>query len=375
MIRMDKKMTDTGALGIKIRGLRWAIVVSVFLSALKAAGAFLASSTALLASSLDSLMDVGISSVNYLSPRGVFSFLRGLILRKPACRRACPLPGIDIPGSEILAGGQEGRPKDLINEILRFGPLCEPSLRMKGRKTPRPLNYLSVRKGAEPPDETHTYGHEKIEGLASYTQGMVILVFAFIILAKTFQETAVNHVVFHSQMALLVVIIASFMNLILTFVLQRAEKKTGSLILQTEKAHYLMDIYSYVLIFFALLLTRWTGWSGWDVVTGFILAVYVAYLAARILYQAGNELVDRSLSKNVLDEIHNEIKTHPGILGYHELRTRKVGSKCFIDFHLVLKPDQTFEEAHEITEALIDKLRARFGDADITIHEDPEGGR
>jgi ferrous-iron efflux pump FieF len=291
-------VTDLQVRQEKIASLTWAIGLSALLAAGKAAAGFLCSSAALMASSLDSLMDTGISSVN----------------------------------------------------------------------------YLSVLKGSKPPDNDHAYGHEKIESLASYTQGIIVLAAAAIIFAESGRRSWHPAALKYPWIALLTVVAACAVNLLLTFRLHRAEKRTDSLILRAEKAHYFSDFLSYVLIFAALLLVRLTGWTGWDVLGGAGVAAYVAVLAGRILWQAGNELVDRSLPPGALDELDRLIRTHKGVLSYHEIRTRKAGPRTFIDFHLVLEPRQSFEQAHEISEALIQKIRARFSNADITVHEDPEGG-
>ena len=282
----------------KVESLRWAIGLSAFLTLLKGSAGIFCSSTALLASALDSFMDVGISSVN----------------------------------------------------------------------------YLAVSKGAKPADEDHAYGHEKIESLASYTQGVTILFFAFLIFAESLRRTLAGNLVFHSGMALITIAAAALINFFLTGILNRAEKKTGSLILKAEKAHYLTDIYSYLALFIVLVLVQLTGWAGWDLVGGILVAGYVAFLAGQILKRAGDELVDRALPKSVLDKLDSLIRNHAHVLDYHELRTRRVGTKTFIDFHLVMNPELSFEEAHEITESLIQTVQSRFENADVTIHEDPEGG-
>jgi cation diffusion facilitator family transporter len=283
----------------KILSLRWAIVLSGFLALIKGLAGFFCVSAALIASALDSLMDAGISSVN----------------------------------------------------------------------------YLSVRKASKPPDEDHTYGHGKIESLASYTQGIIFLFFALLILGDAFRRVYHGSAVIHSKIALLIIAFAAIINLTITLILHRTEKKTGSLILKTEKIHYSMDIFSYLMIFLVLVFVQWTGWSGWDIMGGVVLAIYIAFLASQILLQAGNELVDRSLPKPSLDVLDLMIKKHDSrVLGYHELRTRKVGDKSFIDFHLVLKSNQSLEDAHQIAESLIEKIKEKFRNADVTIHEDPEQG-
>lgn len=292
--------------GIRVLGmtkqtsLKWAVSLSVFLTLLKGSVGFVSSSTALLASSLDSVMDTGISAVN----------------------------------------------------------------------------YLAIRKGARPPDEEHAYGHEKIESLASYTEGVLIVIFAFLILRESFRRTLAGSTLYYSKIALLSILLATLVNLLLVGILHRAEQKTGgSLILKAEKAHYLMDILSYGVIFLSLCLVAWTNWSGWDVLGGILVSAYVISLAGRILIQAGNELVDHSLPRSSLEALDSLIRKHdPRVLSYHEMRTRKAGNKTFVDFHLVMRPNQSFEEAHEITESLIQAIKSRFSNADVTVHEDPEGG-
>ena len=283
----------------KLVGLRWAIGLSSLLTLVKGAAAFFCSSQALLASALDSFMDVGISSVN----------------------------------------------------------------------------LLSVKQASKPPDQEHAYGHEKIESLASYSQGIIILIFAFLLFGESVRRTLRGNLVFHSGVALAAIGFAAAVNFIITAILKRAEQKTQSLILKTESIHYFMDILSYFVIFLALVLVRLTGWPGWDIVGGVFIGSYVAFLAVQILLQAANELVDRSLPKSSIEELNRLIRSHDShILDYHELRTRKVGEKAFIDFHLVIEPNQSFQQAHGITESLIQKIKSKFSNADVTIHEDPEGG-
>lgn len=283
----------------KKRSIQWAIILSGVLTLIKAAVSFISGSTALLASSLDSLMDTGVSSVN----------------------------------------------------------------------------YLSVKKAAQPPDTDHAYGHEKIESLASYTQGILFILLSVLMFGESIRRIPKKTITEHSGIALAAILLSALINSVITLILHRTEKKTGSLILKAERTHYSIDILSYLVIFISILLVKWTRWTGWDILGGMLLAGYVAVLAGQILLNAGNELIDRSLSKPDLDDLDNIIKNHdPHILDYHELRTRKVGNKSFVDFHLVLKSNQSFKNVHKITESLIEKIKTRLKNADVTIHEDPEQG-
>ncbi len=45
-----------------------------------------------------------------------------------------------------------------------------------------------------------------------------------------------------------------------------------------------------------------------------------------------------------------------GVKGYHWLKTRTDGSHNFVEVHLVLDPNMTIAQAHEIAEGIINKI-------------------
>ena len=64
---------------------------------------------------------------------------------------------------------------------------------------------------------------------------------------------------------------------------------------------------------------------------------------------------------------------HKEVKGLHDLRTRSSGLHVFIQFHLELDGDMKLIQAHEISEEVEDELMDVFPNAEVIIHEDPEG--
>jgi divalent metal cation (Fe/Co/Zn/Cd) transporter len=65
------------------------------------------------------------------------------------------------------------------------------------------------------------------------------------------------------------------------------------------------------------------------------------------------------------------LETHPGVLSYHKLRTRKAGPQRHADVHVQIDDNCTLVEAHTLTEQLEDRIRATLSGININIHIEP----
>ena len=61
-----------------------------------------------------------------------------------------------------------------------------------------------------------------------------------------------------------------------------------------------------------------------------------------------------------------------GVVGYHELRTRRAGARRYIDMHLQFRSGTSLEEAHRTAHELQDLIAARLHDVDVLIHLEPQ---
>ncbi|MGQ9659047.1 MAG: cation transporter dimerization domain-containing protein [Thermochromatium sp.] len=61
----------------------------------------------------------------------------------------------------------------------------------------------------------------------------------------------------------------------------------------------------------------------------------------------------------------------PEVRGAHGLRTRHSGQSLIIQLHLELDDALPLRQAHQITRAVEARIRERYPDSDILIHQDP----
>ena len=81
--------------------------------------------------------------------------------------------------------------------------------------------------------------------------------------------------------------------------------------------------------------------------------------------------MDKQLGEEDIKKIKAIIKKHKDILGYHALKTRRSGSKKFIQLHIDLKASLNLEKAHEIADKLERDLMKISPDTEVIVHTDP----
>lgn len=238
------------------------------------------------------------------------------------------------------------------------------------------VNLIAAREAAKPPDEEHAYGHGKIESLAGLFQSTFIGASGLYIIFESFKRLLFGSYLKSVPAGIVVMIFSILLSGILTRRLAEAMKKSGSMILATERLHFTTDIFTNGGVVLALLLVSLTKFIFWDLLVSILVALYIFKTSFRILRRSIDELLDRGLPGPSKEEIEGLIRHyHPAIVGLHNFRSRSVGQKLFLDFHIEIRGEDNFQRAHDMTESLIQQIQARYPDADVTVHFDPEGAR
>ena len=238
------------------------------------------------------------------------------------------------------------------------------------------VNFIAAREAAKPPDEDHAYGHGKIESLASLFQSLLIGLSGLFVTVESVRRFVGGTYLHDIESGIIVMITSIILTLLLIWKLKQTAEHSHSLILKTEKLHYSMDVLTNGGAIAALVLVRITGLVFWDLLCSLAVALYIFKTSYKIFRGAVDELLDKSLPPVSKEEIENLIQNfNPVIGGLHNFRSRRVGAQIFLDFHVEIRGEEDFKKAHLMTEDLIDKIREKYPEADVTVHYDPEGER
>ena len=236
------------------------------------------------------------------------------------------------------------------------------------------VNFIAARSAAKPPDNEHTYGHEKIESLAGLFQSLLIGLSGCYLVFESLRRMISGETLENIPVGFAIMLISLFVSILIVVILKRALRKNRSLILESESLHFTSDIAAHGGVLLALLLFIVTRWVFWDILVSVLIAFYIFKSAYAILMRSVHELLDASLPPQEVRSIHESIYAFdPSIVGVHNFRSRRVGGKVFMDFHIEIRGIKDFKAAHGRTEALISFLREKYPQADLTVHFDPEG--
>jgi cation diffusion facilitator family transporter len=236
------------------------------------------------------------------------------------------------------------------------------------------IAYFSVRQAEAPADASHRYGHEKFENVAAAAEGVLILVGSGVIVYAAVRSLVVGPELDALGFGIGVVAFAVVVNLIVSTWLFRRARETQSAALEGDAAHLRTDAYTSLGVLVGLALVQWTGAEWLDPVVALAIAAAIVVTGLRIVARAWGVLVDEALPDPELAAIREAIEEFAprGVVGYHQLRTRRAGARRYVDLHVQFRSGTSLEEAHATAHALQDEILRRLpGGVDVLIHLEP----
>jgi len=235
------------------------------------------------------------------------------------------------------------------------------------------VNLLAVHHALQPADREHRFGHGKAEPLASLAQAAFIGGSAAFLLIQAGERVARPRDIENTDIGYLVMIFSIVLTIFLVAFQRYVVKKSGSMAIDADSLHYKTDVLINLGVMFSLFLSSYFGWRYADPIIAILIALYIVKGAWGIGQTALAILMDHELDDEDRQKIRDIVMAHSEVVGFHDLRTRSSGINVFIQFHLELDGDMRLKQAHDISEAVELELMDAFPNAEVIIHEDPEG--
>ena len=233
--------------------------------------------------------------------------------------------------------------------------------------------FVAVRYAVVPPDAEHRFGHGKAEAFASLFQGGLVFASAALVGREAIVDLMAPRPLQQEGWAIAVMAISTLLTGGLIAAQTRVLRRTGSVAVSGDRAHYASDLASNVVALLGVAAAAWFGINGLDAIAALVVTAVLLWGAIGVFREAAGQLLDRELSTEARGRIIELITGDSRIIGVHQLRTRAAGPFVHMQMHVDLDPELSLADAHEVLVEAEKRVLEDFPSADIIMHADPRG--
>ncbi|MGD0645524.1 MAG: cation diffusion facilitator family transporter [Candidatus Bathyarchaeia archaeon] len=230
--------------------------------------------------------------------------------------------------------------------------------------------FFAVRAAMQPPDEEHTYGHEKFETIGGLIGGLALIAVAFLI----FYEAAIRlientRITQGLEIAGFIAIGYAIFIASLRVTVFRKTQHAESPAMKVGLYDAISDLSSTLLALLGFGLAT-LGFFYGDAIASIFLGAMLSYLSFKLVRSSVMELSDTA-SRELIQKTRKVILAHEGVVKAENLKVRKVSSKIFIDASVQVSSHMSLEEAHALASQIEADLKQALGNVDATTHIEP----
>jgi len=235
------------------------------------------------------------------------------------------------------------------------------------------VNLVAVRHAMSPADREHRFGHGKAEPLAVLGQSAFITGSAMLLLAEAVRRLISPARIENPPAGIAVMIFSIVVTIGLVLYQRHVVRRTGSIAITADELHYRSDVVLNLSVIAALVLGSTLDIRILDPLFGAAIGIWIVYSAVRLARLSLIQLMDHELPDDEREKIRAIAQSHPDVVAAHDLRTRVAGPTAFIQIHIEMNGTLSLIRAHEISDEVEAELRAAYPNAQVIIHQDPEG--
>jgi cobalt-zinc-cadmium efflux system protein len=228
------------------------------------------------------------------------------------------------------------------------------------------LAHAGIRFGERPADPKRSYGYRRLEVLAAFVNGILLLALTAWIAVEAI-ERFMSPVPILSGPMLIIAVLGLLVNIASFAILRGGESSVN---VAGALAHVIGDLLGSVAAIAAALVILWTGWTPIDPLLSLFVAALIVRSGWKIVRRAGHILLEGTPEGIDPAEIRESLVGVPGVADAHHVHVWSLTSGSPVaTLHLRLAPGA---QAGTVLVAVKQHLGKAFGITHSTVEIDPE---
>lgn len=227
---------------------------------------------------------------------------------------------------------------------------------------------------SRPPDDSHPYGHRRLETLVTVFIGIMLAAAGVGIGWDAILNLHRKESPSPGWIALITALISIVTKELLYRWTANAGKRIKSTALAANAWHHRTDAISSLPVLIAVggaLL--FPLWSFLDLVGAVVVSIFILHAAFKIIWPGISELIDAGVPKDIQHKIQSTANAIQGVIEIHKVRTRYISNSILVDLHIVVDGSISVRDGHaiadEVENQIINEVPNVLG---VVIHIDPQ---
>lgn len=235
------------------------------------------------------------------------------------------------------------------------------------------LVLFAAHHSKDPADQSHPYGHARIETAASFALGVILAATGGgIIWGAAMKLQDLGNLPPVQPLALWTEGLALVCKEGLFRYMLHVGERLRSPMLIANAWHARSDAASSLVVAVGII-GNLLGYTFADSIAAVIVGFMIVRMGVVFSWEAVQELIDTGLSAEEVASIRQSIIDTDGVSSLHELRTRKMAHRSLVDAHICVDPRISVSEGHRIAETTRKRvLDSHPAVADVLVHVDVE---
>ena len=231
---------------------------------------------------------------------------------------------------------------------------------------------IGVRLAGKSPDEDHPYGHERFECVASILLALMIAATGLGVGWSALQKLLSGRAAAPpAALALAAAGVSVLVKELLFRFTRRAARRARSDSLMASALNYRADVFSSCGVLAGVAGAR-LGFPWLDSAASLVICALILRSAFQILTDSLDKMLDRAVDAQTVEEIRTLTLAQPGVMGLDDIKTRRFGSRYFVDIEIACDGDLPLRQAHDIASLVHDKIEEQFPEVKhCLIHVNP----
>ena len=220
----------------------------------------------------------------------------------------------------------------------------------------------------KPADKNHPYGHLKSENISTLLVSFIIMFVGIQVVTENAPRLITQDRHVPNVITIIVSVVSGVIMLGVFYVNHRLAKKTNSSSLRSAAKDNLSDSLVSIGTAIGLIFTQ-IGFPIVDIILATLLGLLIIYTGFGIFKESIFTLSD-GFNERDLEDYRNDILEVKDVIDVNNIKGRYHGSSIFLDVTIVVKPNLSLYEAHQICDRVEHHLHEK-GISSVYVHPEP----